>query len=126
MCKKTYIECSALMCRVNSYKTEKFDYYNAPPSRMSMVAGRTSRSFRYTLLDGGELADGVDHHVVHARGEAGVGEAATPAVAGTVWKRCAVWGRRPAPWMIWHSRLPLASIASIGACGFWSLGLGLE
>ena len=24
--------------------------------------------------DGGELADGVDHHVVHARGEAGVGE----------------------------------------------------
>ena len=26
------------------------------------------------LLDGGELADGVDHHVVHARGEAGVGE----------------------------------------------------
>ena len=24
-----YIECSALMCRVNSYKTEKFDYYNA-------------------------------------------------------------------------------------------------
>ena len=24
------------------------------------------------LLDGGELADGVDHHVVHARGEAGV------------------------------------------------------
>ena len=31
------------------------------------------------LLDGGELADGVDHHVVHARGEAGVGEGyATP------------------------------------------------
>ena len=26
------------------------------------------------LLDGGELADGVDHHVVHARGEAGVSE----------------------------------------------------
>ena len=26
------------------------------------------------LLDGGELADGVDHHVVHARGEAGIGE----------------------------------------------------
>ena len=24
-----YIECSALMCRANSYKTEKFDYYNA-------------------------------------------------------------------------------------------------
>ena len=41
---------------------------------MSVVAGRTSRSFRYTLLDDGELADGVDHHVVHARGEAGVGE----------------------------------------------------
>ena len=41
---------------------------------MSVVAGRTTRSFRYTLLDGGELADGVDHHVVHARGEAGVGE----------------------------------------------------
>ena len=41
---------------------------------MSVVAGRTSRSFRYTLLDGGELADGVDHHVVHARGEAGVDE----------------------------------------------------
>ena len=41
---------------------------------MSVVAGRTSRSFRYTLLDGGKLADGVDHHVVHARGEAGVGE----------------------------------------------------
>ena len=118
MCKKTYIECSASMCRVNSYKTENFDYYNAlslatelrclnctylwlldrwanhllgppvidakagavsqrscvPPSRMSMVAGRTSRSFRYTLLYGGELADGVDHHVVHARGKAGIGE----------------------------------------------------
>ena len=41
---------------------------------MSVVAGRTSRSFLYTLLDGGELADGVDHHVVHARGEAGIGE----------------------------------------------------
>ena len=26
------------------------------------------------LLDGGELAEGVDHHVVHVRGEAGVGE----------------------------------------------------
>ena len=52
--------------------------------------------------------------------------ATTPAVASTVWKRYAVRGRRPAPWMIWHSRLPLASIASIGASGFWSLGLGLE
>ena len=41
---------------------------------MSVVAGRTSRSFRYTLLDGCELADGVDHHVIHVRGEAGVGE----------------------------------------------------
>ena len=26
------------------------------------------------LLDGGELADGVDHHLAHARGEAGVNE----------------------------------------------------
>ena len=41
---------------------------------MSVVASRTSRSFHYTLLDGGELADGVDHHVIHARGEACVGE----------------------------------------------------
>ena len=41
---------------------------------MSVVAGRTSRSFLYTLLDGGELVDGVDHNVLHARGEAGVGE----------------------------------------------------
>ena len=41
---------------------------------MSVVAGRTSRSFRYTLLDGGELADGVDHHFFHVRGQAGVGE----------------------------------------------------
>ena len=24
-----YIECGALMCRINLYKTEKFDYYNA-------------------------------------------------------------------------------------------------
>ena len=64
---------------------------------MSMVAGRTSRSFRYTLLDGGELADGVDHHVVHARGEAGVGEGYDACGASTVWKRCAVRGRRPAP-----------------------------
>ena len=108
MCKKTYIECSALMCRVNSYKTEKFDYYNAlslatvlrclnctylwlhdkwanhllgprvidakagaviqrscvPTSRMSVVAGRTSRSFRYTLslpheLDGHAVVDSI-------------------------------------------------------------------
>ena len=29
MCKKSFIECSALMCRVNSYKPEKFDYYDA-------------------------------------------------------------------------------------------------
>ena len=29
MCKKTFIECSAFMCRVNSYKTKKFDYYDA-------------------------------------------------------------------------------------------------
>ena len=41
---------------------------------MSVVAGRTSRSFCYTLLDGGEIADGVDHHVVHARGEVGISE----------------------------------------------------
>ena len=26
------------------------------------------------LLEGGELVDGVDHHVVHARAEAGIGE----------------------------------------------------
>ena len=26
------------------------------------------------LLDGGELPDGIDHHVVHARGEAGIRE----------------------------------------------------
>ena len=26
------------------------------------------------LLDGGELPDGIDHHVVHARGEAGVSQ----------------------------------------------------
>ena len=52
--------------------------------------------------------------------------ATMPALANTVWKRRMVRGCRPAPWMIWHSRLPLASIASIGACGFWSLGLGLE
>lgn len=59
MCKKTYIECSPTM---------------PPPSCMSVVDGRTSRSFGYTLLDGGELADGLDHHVVHARGEPGIGE----------------------------------------------------
>ena len=41
---------------------------------MSVVAGRTSRSFRYTLLDGSELVDGVDYHVVHARGEADINE----------------------------------------------------
>ena len=29
MCENTFIECSALMCRVNLYKNEKFDYYNA-------------------------------------------------------------------------------------------------
>ena len=28
----------------------------------------------HALLDGGELADGVDHHVIHARDEAGIGE----------------------------------------------------
>ena len=55
-----------------------------------------------------------------------VARATMPAVASTVWKRCAVRGRRPAPWMIWHSQLPLASLAYIGACRFWSLGLGLE
>ena len=27
-CVKRLIECSDLMCRVNSYKTKKFDYYN--------------------------------------------------------------------------------------------------
>ena len=32
------------------------------------------RQGRPRFLAGGELADGVDHHVVHARGEAGVGE----------------------------------------------------
>ena len=78
------------------------------------------------LLDGGELADGVDHHVVHARGEAGVGEGYDAGGRQHRLERCLVRGRRPVPWMIWHSRLPLASIASIGACGFWSLGLGLE
>ena len=41
---------------------------------MSVVARRTSRSFLYTLVNGDELADGVDHYVVHARGEAGIGE----------------------------------------------------
>ena len=43
---------------------------NEEPGR----AGWSSTARSSALLDGGELADGVDHHVVHARGEAGVGE----------------------------------------------------
>ena len=78
------------------------------------------------LLDGGELADGVDHHVVHARGEAGVGEGYDACGRQHRLETLHGAGRGSTPWMIWHSRLPLASIASIGACGFWSLGLGLE
>ena len=39
-----------------------------------MRTGWSSPTWSSVLLDGGELADGVDHHVVHARGEAGVGE----------------------------------------------------
>ncbi|XP_048566918.1 E3 ubiquitin-protein ligase SINA-like 5 [Triticum urartu] len=51
--------------------------------------------------------------------------AMTLAVASTVCKCYAVRGHRPASWTIRHSRLPLASIDAIGACGFWSLGIGL-
>ena len=40
---------------------------NEEPGRAGWSS--TTRSFAR-----GELADGVDHHVVHARGEAGVGE----------------------------------------------------
>ena len=36
MCKKTYIECSALMCRVNSYNNEKFDTTTPSPSRTEL------------------------------------------------------------------------------------------
>ena len=41
--------------------------------RLGARAGADGKVIR-ALLDGGELADGVDHHVVHARGEAGVGK----------------------------------------------------
>ena len=93
---------------------------------MSMVAGRTSRNFRYTLLDGGELADGVDHHVVHARGKAGVGMGYD--ACGRQHRLETLHGAGPqaGPCMIWHRRLSLATIASIGASGSRSLGLGLE
>ena len=93
---------------------------------MSVVAGRTSRSFRYTLLDGGELAMELTIMSSMRETKAASARATTLVVASTVWKCYAVRGRRPAPWMIWHSRLLLATIASIGASGFWSLGLGLE
>ena len=93
---------------------------------MSVVAGRTSRSFRYTLLDGGELADGVDHHVVHARSEAGVGEGYDTGGRQHRLEMLRDAGPQAGPWMIWHRRLSLATIASIGASGSWSLGLGLE
>ena len=53
---------------------------NEEPGR----AGWSSTARLSALLDGGELADGVDHHVVHARGEAGVGGATMPADASTV------------------------------------------
>ena len=84
------------------------------------------RQGRPALLDGVNLR--MEWTIMSSMREAkpASARAMTPVVASTVWKRCAVQGRRPAPWMIWHSRLPLASIASIGACGFWSLGLGLE
>ena len=39
-----------------------------------MRTGWSSPTWSSVLLDGGELVDGVDHHVVHARGEASVGE----------------------------------------------------
>ena len=93
---------------------------------MSVVAGRTSRSFRYTLLDGGELANGVDHHVVHARGEAGVGEGYD--AGGRQHRLETLRGAGPQVGALDDLAQPtaLASITSIGACGFWSLGLGLE
>jgi hypothetical protein len=78
------------------------------------------------LLDGGELADGVAIMSSMREAKAALARATTPAVPSTIWKCCVVRGRRPASWMIWHSRLLLASIASIDASGFWSLGLGLE
>ena len=46
---------------------------NEEPGRAGWSSTARSKVVR-ALLDGGELADGVDHHVVHARGEAGVGE----------------------------------------------------
>ena len=39
---------------------------------------------------------------------------ALAASSNTTWRRSSVPGRRPASWTIWHSRLMLALIASMG------------
>ena len=46
---------------------------NEEPGRAGWSSTARSKVVR-ALLDGGELADGVDHHVIHARGKASIGE----------------------------------------------------
>ena len=67
------------------------------------------------LLDDGELVEETDEDLVEQGYEAIVQAAlALAASSNTTWRCSSVSGRRPMSWTIWHSRLMVALIASMG------------
>ena len=66
------------------------------------------------LLDDGELVEEADEDLVKQGEKLSSKRPLARAASSTTWRRSSVPGRRPASWTIWHSRLMLALIASMG------------
>ena len=66
------------------------------------------------LLDDGELVEEADEDLANKETKLSSKRPLARAASSTTWRRSSVPGRRPASWTIWHSRLMLALIASMG------------
>ena len=68
----------------------------------------------HDLLDDGVLVEEADEDLVEQGDEVVVQAPLALAASSTTWRRSSVSGRRPVSWTIWHNRLMLALIASMG------------
>ena len=66
------------------------------------------------ILDDGELVEEADEDLVNKETKMSSKRPLALAASSTTWRRSSVPGRRPVSWTIWHSRLMLAFIASMG------------
>ena len=68
----------------------------------------------HELLDDGELVEEADEASSNKEMKLSSKRPLALAASSTTWRCSSVSGRRPASWTIWHSRLMLALIASMG------------